>query len=237
MTNADMVSRCANAVEMAARLKKIVDRLHGEVARIAANAPDSEASRQVNELRDELQGMASLIAETRQEVAGLLPSGMPHTRLATASDELDGVVSATEQAAVEIMNAAEQVQEAVQKLRTRDMSRQEVEENLDILDSAVTDIFLACSFQDLTGQRIRKVVQALTYIEQRVLSLTKLWQDATDIAAAEGLPSDLRTDAHLLNGPTHHGLNQSDIDSLLSSAPGHAAAQFDIDALFAGTAE
>ena len=33
------------------------------------------------------------------------------------------------------------------------------------------DVFEACSFQDITGQRITKVVKSVTYVEDRVNAL------------------------------------------------------------------
>ena len=36
-------------------------------------------------------------------------------------------------------------------------------------------IFEACSFQDITGQRITKVVKSVTYVEDRVNDLIAVW--------------------------------------------------------------
>lgn len=235
LSSMPLPKRQAAATLMASRLEQIVERLHGEVARLTEVHPTPEASQQMNALRQELQGMASLIADTRSEVAGLLPAGLPHSRLTSASDELDAVVDATERAAVEIMNAAEQAQEAAQRLRSGNLSA-DAEQNLDIIDGAILDIFMACSFQDLTGQRIRKVVQALTYIEKRVFALSSLWQDAVTIHEQQDAPpADERADSHLLNGPSNSGLAQDDIDSLMSEIEHtvEANSQDDIDALFA----
>ena len=112
----ETIARCTSAAESANRLKQIIDRLQGEVTRLTDVAPTTQAVFQVAALREELEGMAVLISDTRSEVAGLLPAGMPHTRLASASDELYAVVGATETAAAEIMNAAEQIQEAAEEL-------------------------------------------------------------------------------------------------------------------------
>ncbi|MBV9829046.1 MAG: protein phosphatase CheZ [Alphaproteobacteria bacterium] len=229
----ETITRCVSAAESADRLREIIENLHSEVSRLTEVAPTTQAVFQVAALKDELEGMAVLISETRAEVAGLLPTGMPHTRLAAASDDLDAVVGATEEAAAQIMTAAEQIQGAIEDLRGLSPSDPEFSSKLEVLDNAAMDIFMACSFQDLTGQRIRKVVHALTYIEDRVLSLTRLWQERTEIAANEAIPADKRADAHLLNGPSMAGLSQTDIDSLLSPAEVQAAQQNNIDALFA----
>lgn len=232
--NDESSHRLSAAAESADRLKEIIDRLQNEVTRLTDVAPSTQAGFQMAELRSELDGMAQLIAETRSEVAALLPSGVTQTRFSSASDELDAVVGATEAAASDIMTAAEQIQGAVEQLRTISPADPDFSEKLEVLDGAVLDIFMACSFQDLTGQRIRKVVHALTYIEQRVLSLTKLWQEKAEVTADEAIvPVDTRADAHLLNGPSLLGLSQNDIDSLLSSTSNGAVQQSNIDEMFA----
>lgn len=234
-----MPARTANhdaAAEMAARLEQIASVLQREVTRLGGVKPGSEAERNLEMLKEELRSMGRLIAETRSEVAGLIPAGVGSTRLASASGELDSVVGATERAAVEIMGAAERSQEAVQRLRSASDLKPEAVRDLDVIEAAATDIFMACSFQDLTGQRIRKVVQALTYIEQRVTSLGVLWQAKVDMDGVDAPAHDNRVDAHLLNGPVDNGLGQNDIDALLGHAAAAPAAgpasQDDIDALF-----
>ena len=89
----------------------------------------------------------------------------------------------------------------------------------DIQDQVV-QIFEACNFQDLTGQRITKVVNTLKFIEDRIVKMMEIWGgldsfkdiEVERIAEATG-------DAALLNGPK------------LEADAGHAS-QDDIDALF-----
>jgi chemotaxis regulatin CheY-phosphate phosphatase CheZ len=220
--------------EMVRRLEDITEQLHQEVARLGGVQLTTNAAQQLNLLREELHGMGELIANTRTEIAGLIPHGAPNSRLTSASDELDAVVGATERAAVEIMGAAEHAQEAAQHLRKIPALPPEALRDLDTVEAAAVDIFMACSFQDLTGQRIRKVVQALTYIEKRVIALTVLWRGADRLDPTEGVAWDTRADAHLLNGPSDRGLRQDAIDSLLTDPPAATPASQDaIDALFA----
>jgi chemotaxis protein CheZ len=225
---------CVTGADMAGRLESIAGQLQREVTRLSALEPISAAEKQLSVLRDELHGIARLIADTRVEIAGLQPSGFGHSHLVCASDELDAVVSATERAAVEIMVAAERSQEAAQRLRNLPGMTPEALADLDVIETAALDVFVACSFQDLTGQRIRKVVGALAHIEKRVKALTLLWQDVPGPYVPIVPPIDPRSDAHLLNGPDDAGLRQNDIDMLLGgkSATTHVA-QDDVDALFA----
>lgn len=218
---------------LASRLQVLTDRLHEEVSRLSCLQPSSQADHQLMLLRQEVVGMGQLIANTRAEIAGLLPTGTAHSHLTSASDELDAVVSATERAAVEIMVAAENAQEAAQRLRQAVAETPEAKQDLDTIEGAAIDIFMACSFQDLTGQRIRKVVQALTYIEKRVAALTMLWQGQPPTEAPEMAEWDAREDAHLLHGPNEDGLQQDHIDALLHGpATDTTASQDEIDSLF-----
>ncbi len=222
-----------SAADLASRLEKITEQLQKEVGRLAALEPVSTAEKQLGVLRDELDGIGRLISETRNEIAGLQPSGFAHSHLVSASDELDAVVGATERAAVEIMVAAERSQEAAQRMRSLPGMTPQALRDLDVIETASLDIFMACSFQDLTGQRIRKVVGALTYIEKRVMALTVLWQVAPGQEAGTAPRMDVRADAHLLNGPSDAGLMQTDIDMLLhGNAGAGAVGQDDVDALF-----
>src|SRR4051812_49171726 len=111
MENAQL-GHSTSANDLATRLEKITDHLQKEVSRLVALEPITTAEKQLAMLREELDGIARLIAETRNEIAGLQPSGFAHSHLVCASDELDAVVGATERAAVEIMVAAERAQEA-----------------------------------------------------------------------------------------------------------------------------
>jgi chemotaxis regulatin CheY-phosphate phosphatase CheZ len=102
-------------------------------------------------------------------------------------------------------------------------------------------LMVACSFQDLTGQRMTKVVNALRYLEQRVNTMIEIWGiTPEDAAKVKQQLNDTRPDAHLLNGPAREGegVAQDDVDRLLNGdgaapVPANAtASQDDIDALF-----
>jgi chemotaxis regulatin CheY-phosphate phosphatase CheZ len=96
----------------------------------------------------------------------------------------------------------------------------------------------ACSFQDLTGQRITKVVNALRYIETRINAMIGIWGIDEAAKAEASKADDARPDAHLLNGPQTEAADQSEIDSLFDAAPAPAATpsqpadQNSIDSLF-----
>ncbi|HYD31565.1 MAG TPA: hypothetical protein VEB64_12005 [Azospirillaceae bacterium] len=184
----------------------------------------ANAARHVEVLRRELQDMSASIVQARREIASLRPKDEGNDRIMSATNELDQIVLSTERASIEIINAAERIMELNGRLRAHGAPTQ----ICDDLDNEATNIFTACSFQDLTGQRTTKVVNALRYIEQRIQAMTTIWGideiNPMDIAPDK---QDARPDAHLLNGPTSHGIDQGEVDRLLSGlvslAPASAA--------------
>jgi chemotaxis protein CheZ len=85
----------------------------------------------------------------------------------------------------------------------------------------VVKIFEACNFQDLTGQRITKVVATLKFIETHIVRMMEIWGglDAFKDIEAEKI-AERTGDAALLNGPKVDGevghASQDDIDSLFA---------------------
>ena len=170
-------------------------------------------------LRRELQEMSSSIMQTRQEIAAIKPEEASNNRIMAATEELDAIVTACERATTDILTAIERMQEIGDEARKFGLDPALCDE----IESHATDIFMACSFQDITGQRTTKVVNVLRYLEQRVNSMIEIWGvDESDQAGANFAPIDAREDAHLLEGPHLEGLrnDQDDIDRLLHEALG-----------------
>lgn len=205
----------------------------------------AEAAQRVDVLRRELMEMAASIEQARREVAALRPPDGASDKILSATNELDAIVISTERASFEILNAAEKLMELSGRLRADGANAALCGE----IESEVTNIFTACSFQDLTGQRTSKVVNALRYIEQRINAMIGIWGGAESLAnlAVHHENTDTRPDAHLLNGPQldGHGVSQADVDSMFDGhavhtpAPAPAPApmaekqsQADIDSLF-----
>ena len=210
-----------------------------------------EAGKHVGVLRRELMEMAASIEQARREVAALRPPDGSGDKILSATNELDAIVISTERASFEILNAAERLMDLAGKLRASGADPAMCGE----IDTQVNDIFTACSFQDLTGQRTSKVVNALRYIEQRVMAMISIWgEDGLAGIVVKEEQTDSRPDAHLLNGPQldGHGVSQADVDSMFDSpaaapAPAPAAppppppapakaSQADIDSMFGAPA-
>ncbi|MBL8641881.1 MAG: protein phosphatase CheZ [Alphaproteobacteria bacterium] len=156
----------------------------------------------------ELKALHDLIEVTRKEISASRASDISGTHIPDATDELDAVVEATEVATGTIMDSCEALTAYADQL---DSSHK------DYVLSQVTKILEACSFQDITGQRITKVVRSIKQIDEKISALMNVLEDKIP-----GLPNspfvDAREgDAKLLNGPqmADKAITQSDIDKLL----------------------
>jgi chemotaxis protein CheZ len=99
----------------------------------------------------------------------------------------------------------------------------------DGLIEQVTRIFEACGFQDITGQRVSKVVAVLQHIEQRLADLAgpgvtpngsaKSMPPIAASAADPARPDGAFDEPGLLNGPQLPGKasSQADIDEILAA--------------------
>ncbi len=166
----------------------------------------------ITALHQDCQDLAHFIVTARTEIAEIRPNDLKQQKLPRAGKELDAIVEATENATNQIMAATETI-----------MSAKVTEP--DVVNDACMEIFEACSFQDITGQRISKVVHTLEYIEDYLTRLTTAWGHEGDKdAAEETAPVDPDDEAHLLDGPAldGEGVDQDYIDGMFDEAPAAA---------------
>ncbi len=171
-------------------------------------------------IKNELMDIAGAIANTKQEIAAMGAQDGGEDRITTASVELDAIVTTAEKATGDILNHAEQIQEIAWTLRENGID----ENSCAALDNLATEIYTACSFQDLTGQRTQKIIKILAFIDQRIDAMTDIWNPnsqsedvPTDTPPTAGV-DDARPDAHLLNGPQieTEASSQDEIDDVLA---------------------
>lgn len=165
----------------------------------------------------ELEGLGRTIARAKAEIAALKVEDIRDAHIPSATDELDAIVDHTAHATNEILDCCETLEQLQSELSG---------EAADKLQGAVTRIYEACSFQDITGQRIGKVVTALKAIEARVSAVVSAASgmpgpESAPVAAPGAAPGDdRRTEGQkLANGPQlpGSGVSQSEIDRLLAS--------------------
>ena len=146
------------------------------IGRLESAVTTDRGSEDVGRLRGDLVEMADAIARTKAEISALSAPDQDHSRLTVASEALDAIVRATERATSDILGAAEEVQEAAWTLRESGTESAICDE----LDRHATQIYTACSFQDLTAQRTGRIVHTLRYLEDRIASMIGIWGSRLD---------------------------------------------------------
>lgn len=139
-------------------------------------------------LQGDIIEMARAIARAEREIRQIRHDGVAATQYSSASDELDAVVATTEKATSSILSAAERIQEYAWT-RREEIAGESAE--CDMLDGCATEIYTACGFQDLTAQRIRKVVEALRFLDERLKSILEATGLAEDFQADEQMIAEL----------------------------------------------
>ncbi|TCZ63655.1 protein phosphatase CheZ [Roseicella aquatilis] len=160
----------------------------------------------------ELEALGREVARAKSEIAALRVEDINDSHIPAATDELDAVVEHTAEATNQILDCCEKL-EALQAQLSGEAA--------EVVGTAVTRIYEACSFQDITGQRIGKVVAALKAIEARVAVATAGFArpDAPPVPAPEGEAASQTEGQRLANGPQlpPAAASQADIDRLLAS--------------------
>jgi len=171
-------------------------------------------------VRDNLEDLADYIRDTKADIMQLRPDEISDEHLPSATIELDAIIIATENATNEIMEAAEQIETVAGAIDG---------EKSDTLSAATTRIYEACSFQDITGQRVSKVVTALRNIESKIDDLIGVFGEESeeDTEARrrrreeerERLRQEAVASGDLREGPQlpDEAVGQDDIDALFDS--------------------
>jgi chemotaxis protein CheZ len=173
-------------------------------------------------LYSELRYISAYIQRTRQEISALRPNDIQTDRIPTAGAELEAIVAGTAEATHTIMEAAEQVMAA---------DPSDIDAYQALVSDKMMEIFQACSFQDITGQRVKKVVTTLAHIEERIARFAEVM--GVEDAEVEETAEEKRQKDLLLNGPALNGpeVAQDDIDAMFGTDAGPMD-QDALDALF-----
>ncbi|MBP2303020.1 protein phosphatase CheZ [Azospirillum picis] len=196
-----------------------------EIVRTILSSMDGDISATDLRLYKEVVDLAKFIETAKQEIAALQPADIRDEHIRSATDELDAVVGATEKATFAIFDACDAISAVAGQTEAATSAT---------LNDQVTKIYEACNFQDITGQRIGKVVRTLKHIEAKVdmivaafgsevrqnhaPRLAKLAAEEAEAAHYEPM-SEEEADKQLLHGPQMPGaaMDQDEIDRLLAS--------------------
>jgi chemotaxis protein CheZ len=173
---------------------------------------------QCEKLKVELDLIHDAINRTKREIAVLHGKSFNGEEMAKVNGELGAVVGGTEEATQQILEAAEAIDQAASALAKVTSPDQQKILSEEILERVVS-IFEACNFQDLTGQRISKVMGTMKFIEHHIMEMMEIWGGVDAIKAhTPPIVDEREGDARLLNGPKldgdHGHASQNDIDAL-----------------------
>lgn len=162
----------------------------------------------VDSLYQEVWGLARDIVQARAQIAELRPGALKRDNLPRAIEEMHEIVRTTEVASNAIMESAEAITNAMPD---------DTDENFrKLVQASCQNIFESCAFQDLTGQRISKVMSTLQLVDEHLETLQALlgdeFEDSEAVAPSEG-------EADLLSGPAlqGEGNSQDDVDKLFDN--------------------
>ncbi len=162
--------------------------------------------------QDKLRELLNYIEQAKADLTDIQPKYLSENKIPEASNQLSQVVDATEEAATKIMDSAEEISDLAATLDG------EVAEKLMIIS---TNIFEASSFQDITGQRVTKVVNTLNYLEEKLSGLATAIGDTDSHMQVEKKTETIspESDENLLQGPQCEvtGNDQDAIDALFDS--------------------
>lgn len=208
------------------------DRIHQEladlkdlIARLEERAVEGSAPQSGVTLLAGVETIQDAIKKTRGELGALNPQNPKKAQFHRATDELDAVVSDTEGATDSILATAEHIEALAARL-LKSASLESVERDMveEIRDHTIR-IFESCNFQDITGQRISKVVGLMHFIETRLATMADIWRSfgaLTEPLDTDDIPENdsfSRTSSGVaMHGPVLNGdvdvVSQDDIDSL-----------------------
>jgi chemotaxis protein CheZ len=180
---------------------------------------------EVVKLKDEMQAIQQAITETKRHVVSFHAASSRTVTVNHAAGELGAVVIDTEGATNNILAAAERIEMlagVIESEKTKEAMKLRAGE----IAAIVMSIYESCNFQDLTGQRITRVCETLSFVEERVNRMAEVWGglDSLSTIMSQEVQS-IRDEQEAL------GTHALAAGPAMVGADGHVG-QDDIDALF-----
>jgi len=186
-----------------------------------------------NELQKGLTGIYKEITSVNNETGSNVSMDKKETEelFSEASEQLDAIVQTTEKATEDIMEVIEKHMDLQAKsgkllktLKEKKIDDEGIEtliESNKILNNDLMELMTLLSFQDLTGQRIKRIIHALKQVQTTVFELfmsTGLKIKAKESApekAIDEIEEEAKSKMSELKGPQTK-VSQADVDDLLA---------------------
>lgn len=181
-----------------------------EISQEEKNFNDAE------DVRVEIAQMVRMIGKTKKEIAQIKHPDDVDDSFVQSTNELDAIVMATETATNTILDSNERIEQTVNELSGLLHDDTDVQTACDKIANEVITILEASNFQDITGQRMNKIINTLRFIEDRIVSMISIWGAEAFIDLPVGADDEREGDDQLMNGPSaeNEGITQDDIDAL-----------------------
>lgn len=200
-----------------------------ELEEMAKAMSEGDFHRQVSsKIQGELENLAAYIAKTMSNLQLLEPSVRlsAEREIPTASQQLSDVIKSTEEATNTIMSLTDilldhqtALGEALAKLRNHKHRSRDYQEIIDRIEQlhredekTLMEIITNLSFQDLTGQRINKIVAMVATVQNKLCDLIQAFGIKVRAEIAEPIPGTPGGSA----GEEAGNLAQDSVDSLLN---------------------
>lgn len=213
-------------------INKIIE--EGISANLSKMMLEGEFYKTINhELQKGLTNIYKEITSANQDVGNGVSMDKKETEqlFSEASEQLDAIVQTTEKATVDIMEIIEKHMDLQGKAarQLKDLKGKEVDdaalekliESNTLLNNDLMELMTLLSFQDLTGQRIKRIIHALKQVQTTVFEL--FMSTGLKIKARESEPEkaideiEAETQKRMseLKGPQTK-VSQADVDDLLA---------------------
>lgn len=171
--------------------------------------------KEIKKLRSELMGLFHYIKRVRSEIAAISRGADEEHNFDSMGEQLDAIIKSTDEATHTIMGVTEKNDNLIEEI-SQSITDKDQLAKLEQVNENSQHIFEACSFQDLTGQRISKIIKSITFVEERVDKLVEIW-GRNEVAKVELEAEQKSDDEKLLHGPAlakEESFSQADIDKL-----------------------
>lgn len=172
-------------------------------------------------LKSEIVSLVQYMKRFREEIAMIVEDGDDKSHFEGVSDQLDAIIGATEDATETILASVEKIDTDVEAIRQSIKDPDKVLQICDTINFNTVKAMEACTFQDITGQRVTKIVRSMKFVEGRVNSLADLWGRSELVQVSEKIKKENQEKngnvEDNLRGPAlpeEASISQSEIDAL-----------------------
>jgi len=180
--------------------------------------------KQLKVLGEQIHHLVRYITKIKTELAAIKHPKSRVDHFNTVADQLNTICETTEDATNTIMESAEDILNNVDEISGK-IKYDEAQTTFNAIQDNTNKIFESCSFHDLTGQRISKIVRIMNRLEGTLDSLV-------EIVGREGLAEIPVDEDETIEDAI--GMHDGDIAMHGPQSAGHEVSQDDIDALFGG---